>query len=194
MVDFLSNEWFSKVNELYKTAGDLQMPDSLTSVTVNLTVKTDKAEVEMAINKGIIQKGFVDGADVDMSMPAEYAYKILVLNDWSVGMRGYIKRHIKLSGKMAKLFHCRRTSPASRQSSPATRSPNSPISKGIARRLHKPRRPSQKSARGRPRSSSAKRSGSSGGEEGRQGPKLSMLMSPWKSAVWRLRTASSCRR
>lgn len=80
------------------------MPDSLTSVTVNLTVKTAKAEVKMAMNKGIIQNGFVDGADVDMSMPAEYAYKILVLNDWSVGMRGYIKRHIKLTGNLKKLI------------------------------------------------------------------------------------------
>lgn len=104
MVEFLSDEWFSKVSEMYETAGDLQMPDSMTSVTVNLAVKTDKGEVKMAMNNGIIQNGFVDGADVDMSMPAEYAYKILVLNDWSVGMRGYIRRHIKLSGKMAKLI------------------------------------------------------------------------------------------
>jgi hypothetical protein len=104
MVEFLCDEWFSKVNELYKTAGDLKMPESLTSVTVNLTVKTAKAEVQMAMNRGIIQKGFVDNADVSMSMPAEYAYKILVLNDWSVGMRGYIKRQIKLTGNMKKLI------------------------------------------------------------------------------------------
>ena len=104
MVEFLSDEWFSKVTEMYKTAGDLKMPDSLTSVTVNLSVKTANAEVKMAMNKGIIQKGIVEGADVDMSMPAEYAYKILVLNDWSVGMRGYIKRHIKLSGNLKKLI------------------------------------------------------------------------------------------
>ena len=104
MVEFLSDEWFSKLSELYKTAGDLKMPESLTSVTVNLTVKTAKAEVQMAMNRGIIQKGFVDNADVSMSMPAEYAYKILVLNDWSVGMRGYIKRQIKLTGNMKKLI------------------------------------------------------------------------------------------
>jgi len=104
MAEFLSDEWFSKVGEAYQTSGDLQMPDSLTSVTVNLTVKTAMGEVKMAMKKGIIQKGFVDGADVDMSMPADYAYKILVSNDWSVGMRGLIKRHIKLSGKMAKLI------------------------------------------------------------------------------------------
>jgi len=103
-MEFLSNEWFAKVDELTQAAGDLQTPKTLKDVTVNLTVKTDKGEVEMCMNGGIIQKGFIDNADVTMSMPAEYAYKILVLNDWSVGMRGYIKRHIKLSGNMKKLI------------------------------------------------------------------------------------------
>jgi hypothetical protein len=103
-MEFLSSEWFAKVDELTQAAGDLQMPNALKDVTVNLTVKTDKGDVEMCMNGGIIQKGFVDNADVTMSMPAEYAYKILVLNDWSVGMRGYIKRHIKLSGNMKKLI------------------------------------------------------------------------------------------
>jgi hypothetical protein len=39
-----------------------------------------------------------------MSMPDDYAYKLLVKNDWSVGMRGYIKRKIKLSGNLKKLI------------------------------------------------------------------------------------------
>lgn len=103
-MEFLSNEWFAKVDELTQAAGDLQTPKTMKDVTVNLTVKTDKGEVEMCMNGGIIQKGFIDNADVTMSMPTEYAYKILVLNDWSVGMRGYIKRHIKLSGNMKKLI------------------------------------------------------------------------------------------
>lgn len=103
-MEFLSSEWFAKVDELTQAAGDLQMPKAMKDVTVNLTVKTDKGEVEMCMNGGIIQKGFIDNADVTMSMPATYAYKILVLNDWSVGMRGYIKRHIKLSGNMKKLI------------------------------------------------------------------------------------------
>ena len=181
MVDFLSNEWFSKVNELYKTAGDLQMPDSLTSVTVNLTVKTDKAEVKMAINKGIIQNGFVAGADVDMSMPAEYAYKILVLNDWSVGMRGYIKRHIKLSGKMAKLIPLQAYKP----SQPTIEFCNK-IAEFTDFQGHSAAAPQTQTAEVKaPREAGrvdrvqsavahpeVRRAG--------QGPKLSMLMSPWK--------------
>ena len=104
MAEFLSDEWFAKVDELTKAAGDLQMPKAMTEVTVNLKVETSKGEVQMCMNRGIIQKGFVSGADVNMSMPAEYAYKILVQNEWSVGMRGYIKRKIKLSGNMKKMI------------------------------------------------------------------------------------------
>jgi hypothetical protein len=36
----LSDEWFNKVNEPYKTAGALKMMEAMTSVTVNLAVKT----------------------------------------------------------------------------------------------------------------------------------------------------------
>lgn len=104
MAEFLSDEWFAKVDELAKAAGDLQMPKAMTDVTVNLKVETSKGEVQMCMNRGIVQKGFVPDADVNMSMPAEYAYKILVQNDWSVGMRGYIKRKIKLSGNMRKMI------------------------------------------------------------------------------------------
>lgn len=181
MVEFLSDEWFSKVTEMYKTAGDLQMPDSLTSVTVNLTVRTSRGEVKMAMNRGIIQKGFVEGGDVDMSMPAEYAYKILVLNDWSVGMRGYIKRHIKLSGKMAKLIPLQAYKPSQptvdfcnkiaeftefeghSTAAPQAQKAEVKVSRqpGTAERVQSAAAQSQ-----------AKTSG--------QGPKLSMLMSPWK--------------
>ncbi len=170
MAEFLSDEWFSKVAEMYKSAGDLQMPDSLTSVTVNLTVKTAKGEVRMAMNKGIIQKGFVDGADVDMSMPAEYAYKILVLNDWSVGMRGYIKRQIKLSGKMAKLIPLQAYKPSQPTVEFCNRIAEFTDFQGSScPRSANPACRRSSSARRGQRPSSAKRSGSARREEGTPG-------------------------
>jgi len=104
VIKFLSDEWFTKVSELTNAAGDLQIPKAMSSVSVNLAVETGQGNVEMCINGGIIQKGFIQEPDVNMSMPDEYAYKILVMNDWSVGMRGYIKRKIKLSGNLKKLI------------------------------------------------------------------------------------------
>jgi len=103
MLKFLSDEWFIKVTELYKNSGDLKMPKIMTDLKVNLTVKAANAEVQMCLNGGIIQKGFLDNADVSMTMPAEYAYKLMVLNDWSVGMPGYIKKDISVSGNLKKL-------------------------------------------------------------------------------------------
>ena len=104
MIKFLSDEWFAKVKEMTEAAGDLQVPSAMANVTVNLAVETKDGKVEMCINGGIIQKGFIATPDVTMSMPDDYAYKILVKNDWSVGMRGYIKRKIKLSGNLKKLI------------------------------------------------------------------------------------------
>ncbi|MCX5992547.1 MAG: hypothetical protein NTZ04_09570 [Chloroflexi bacterium] len=76
MAEFLSDEWFARVVELTKAAGDLQIPKSMADATVNLTVETAKGKVEMCVNGGIIQKGFVPNADVNMSMPDDYAYTI----------------------------------------------------------------------------------------------------------------------
>lgn len=104
MAKFLSEEWFTKVSELTQAAGDLQIPNSMATVTVNLTVESEQGKVEMCINGGLIQKGFIAEPDVNMSMPDDYAYKLLVMNDWSVGMRGYIKRKIKLTGNLKKLI------------------------------------------------------------------------------------------
>lgn len=104
MAKFLSDEWFAQVKELIEAAGAIQIAKEIANVTVNLTVETREGNVEMCINGGLIQKGFINNADVNMTMPDDYAYKLLVKNDWSVGMRGYIKRKIKLSGNLKKLI------------------------------------------------------------------------------------------
>jgi hypothetical protein len=39
-----------------------------------------------------------------MSMPSDYARRILVAGDWSAGMKGYIARKIRVSGNMRKLI------------------------------------------------------------------------------------------
>ena len=104
MLRFLSDEWFSKADELTKAAGDFYISRALKAVTVNLTILSPTGEVEMCIDRRIIRKGHLNQTDVHMSMPADYAYKLLVAGDWSVGMKGYIARKIKVSGNMKKLI------------------------------------------------------------------------------------------
>jgi hypothetical protein len=104
MPRFLTPEWFSKVEQLCGAAKDLDIPKAMKDVVVNLTVETPAGQVEMRMDKGFIRAGHAGGADVLMRMPADFAHKILVAGDWSVGMKGYITRKITLSGNMRKLI------------------------------------------------------------------------------------------
>ena len=104
MPTFLSDEWFAKVDELTGAAAGLEIPKAMKDVVVNLKVEHGGGEIAMCINGGIIQKGHAPKADVDMSMPSDYALSILVRGDWSVGMKGWVARKIKVSGNMRKLI------------------------------------------------------------------------------------------
>ena len=115
MVGFISDEWFEKVAELTKATGELQVPKSMANIIVNLKVPGESGEVELCLNHGIIQKGHLDTANVTMAMPAEYAYAILVKGDWSVGMKGWMKRKIKISGDLRKLMPLQMYKPSSAQ-------------------------------------------------------------------------------
>jgi hypothetical protein len=104
MPKFLSDEWFTKVEELTGAAAGLEIPRAMKDVVVNLTVSTGGGDVPFCMNGGIIRKGLAATADVEMSMPAEYALSILIKGDWSAGMKGWVARKIKLSGNMRKLI------------------------------------------------------------------------------------------
>ena len=104
MTRFLSPEWFESVAALTAATPALDIPAAMRDVVVNLTVEGPGGPVEMRMDRGLIRAGHAPAADVTMHMPADYAYRILVAGDWSVGMKGYIARKITLSGAMRKLI------------------------------------------------------------------------------------------
>ena len=104
MAKFLSDEWFAKVDEFTAAAAGLDIPKAMKDVVVNLMISGSEGEVSMCMDGGIIRKGHAANADVEMSMPAEYALSIIVRGDWSAGMKGWVARKIKVSGNMRKLI------------------------------------------------------------------------------------------
>ena len=104
MQKFLTDEWFAKVEELTRSVPGLDIPRAMRDVVVNLNVLTGAGVVEMCINGGVMHKGHLPAADVEMTMPDDYALKILVNGDWSAGMKGWVSRSIKVSGNMRKLI------------------------------------------------------------------------------------------
>jgi hypothetical protein len=104
MPKFLSDEWFARVEELNAEAGDPEITPAMKAVVVNLDVGSGDDVVEMCMDRGLMKKGHAQKADVRMSMPADYAYSILVAGDWSAGMKGWMARKIKLNGNIKKLI------------------------------------------------------------------------------------------
>jgi hypothetical protein len=104
MPKFLSTEWFENVEQLTRDAGELNIPKSMKDVVVNLFIDTDEGEKTMCMKGGLITREHINNPDVNMWMPADYAKGLLVKGDWSVGMKGYVARKIKLDGNMRKLI------------------------------------------------------------------------------------------
>ena len=104
MPRFLSDEWFAMVDEVNTAAGDPEITPAMKAVIVNLDVGDGDAVVKMRMDRGLIRKGHAENADVQMSMPSEYAHSILVAGDWSAGMKGWMARKIKLNGSIKKLI------------------------------------------------------------------------------------------
>ncbi|MBW2261938.1 MAG: SCP-2 sterol transfer family protein [Deltaproteobacteria bacterium] len=104
MPGFLTDEWFEEVRGLNEAAGDIAINKAMKAVVVNLTVSTGGNDVLMCMNRGFIEKGNAAKADVQMTMPADYALAIMVRGEWSAGMKGWVKRKIKVNGNMRKLI------------------------------------------------------------------------------------------
>jgi len=104
MPKFLSDEWFATIEKLIKEAGELNIPKAMKEVVVNLYIETGEGEKTMCINGGLIEREHAKNPDVNMWMPSEYAMGLLVRGDWSVGMKGYVARKIRLNGNMRKLI------------------------------------------------------------------------------------------
>jgi len=102
---FMSDEWFTKVEELTSAAGDLEAPSSLQDLILNITVvDTDFGDRQMSLNAGNIQKDHNDGAPTTLILPTDLAHRLFIENDQSAGMQGFMSGQIKVEGDMSKLM------------------------------------------------------------------------------------------
>ncbi|HVK72150.1 MAG TPA: hypothetical protein VM734_02470, partial [Kofleriaceae bacterium] len=60
--EFLSDEWFTKVDELIAAAGDLQIPPAMKDVEVNVTVVGPAGETKLFMKDGLFVRGHQTGA------------------------------------------------------------------------------------------------------------------------------------
>ena len=105
MAKFLSEEWFTKVEELTKEAGEIEVPAALQELTFNLRVALDDgSHADAHMHAGQFGRGHKDEAPATVSLPAEVAKKVFLEADQQVGMQAFMSGQMQVEGDVTKLM------------------------------------------------------------------------------------------
>lgn len=116
MPAFLTEEWFSKVDELTAQAGDLNLPASLANLTMNLVVSDETTgNTELSLAGGVIKKGLSDSAKTTLRMDAETLRKVFLEFDMTAAMQAFMTGKIKVEGDMLQLMALQTAKPSAEQ-------------------------------------------------------------------------------
>jgi hypothetical protein len=115
---FLSDEWFTKVEELVAAAGDLHIPPAMKSVEVNVTVigaAAGSGEVRLAMKEGLFTRGHRTDFATTLTLPADLARKIFLDGDTAAGVQAFLDGSIQVAGDLAKLVAMQTVEPSEPQ-------------------------------------------------------------------------------
>ena len=114
---FLSDEWFTKVEELVAAAGDLKIPPAMKTVEVNVTVTgaATGPEVRLAMKEGLFTRGHRSDFATTLTLSADLARKIFIDGDTAAGVQAFLDGSIQVAGDLAKLVAMQTVEPSEPQ-------------------------------------------------------------------------------
>jgi len=113
--EFLSPEWFTKVDELIAAAGDLKIPDAMKAAEVNVTVTSPAGETRLFMKDGLFFQGHQPTAAASVSVSSDLARKIFVEGDAAAGVQAFLSGEMKVDGDLAKLVALQTVEPSEPQ-------------------------------------------------------------------------------
>ncbi len=118
MTTFLSNEWFTIVEQLTAQAGNLNLPPTLANLAINLIV-TDPVEGnnEVSLDGGVIKRGLSENAKTTLTMDTETLRKVFLEFNVSAAMQAFMTGKIKVQGDMSQLMALQTAKPSDEQKS-----------------------------------------------------------------------------
>ncbi|MHA3050116.1 MULTISPECIES: SCP2 sterol-binding domain-containing protein [unclassified Acinetobacter] len=115
MPAFLSEDWFSTVEQLTAQAGDLNLPPALENLAINFVVNQTSGNTELSLHGGKIQKGLADNAKTTLNMDAETLRKVFLEFDMTAAMQAFMTGKIKVQGDMSQLMALQTARPSQEQ-------------------------------------------------------------------------------
>ncbi|HEY5920863.1 MAG TPA: hypothetical protein VIV11_04295 [Kofleriaceae bacterium] len=113
--EFLSDEWFTKVDELIAAAGDLKIPEPMRVAKVNIIVKGPKGDTKVHMKDGLFQRGHEPGFTTSLTVPEEIARKIFVHGDAAAGVQAFLEGQIQVEGDLAVVVAMQTVDPSPQQ-------------------------------------------------------------------------------
>ena len=99
---FLSDEWFSRVDELIAAAGDLQIPAPMKAARINVTVqRAAGGTTELHLVDGMFKRGHDPAFATKLTVGEDIARKIFVDGDAPAGVQAFLEGKITVEGDLA---------------------------------------------------------------------------------------------
>ena len=112
---FLSDKWFTKVDELIAAAGDLQIPPAMKAVSVNVTITGAGPDTLLYMRDGLFTRGHQPNTPTTLTLDAALARRIFVDADVSAGVQAFLAGQIKVDGDLAQLVAMQTVDPSEPQ-------------------------------------------------------------------------------
>ncbi len=116
--EFLSDEWFARVDELMAAAGDLQIPLAMKAVAVNVTITgvpgAAGGESRLFLKDGLFLRGHQD-APTTLTLDVGLARRIFIDADAAAGVQAFLAGEIKVDGDLAQLVAMQTVEPSAPQ-------------------------------------------------------------------------------
>jgi hypothetical protein len=113
--EFLSDEWFARVDELIAAAGDLQIPAPMKAAEINVTIVSPGGDTQLFMKDGLFSRGHHEGVSTRLTLDVALARRIFVDGDVSAGVQGFLAGEIKVEGDLAAVVAMQTTMPSEPQ-------------------------------------------------------------------------------
>jgi hypothetical protein len=113
--EFLSDEWFTRVDELIAAAGDLDIPEPMKAVEINVTIVSPTGDTNLFMKDGLFTRGHKPDVGTSLTLDSALARRIFVDGDVTAGVQAFLAGEIKVEGDLAKVVAMQTTMPSEPQ-------------------------------------------------------------------------------
>ena len=115
MAVFLTDEWFTQVEQFGNEAGELNLPPALASMVINLKVADGSETIEASFADGLLQRGLNDKATTTLLLDRATLESTITNFDMNEIMGAFMSGKIRVEGDMSQLMALQTARPSTEQ-------------------------------------------------------------------------------